>query len=150
MFFDWWIPPRNMGLDDILEQPNDFFLNQASNTCIYGVNQPINLKSIDFSQPDGEFIYNKETYQLKSYLDRYFFRNQNTHSDFIYSFNLFGENTVKQICEQKHTSETIEQLFSENITLIQRCIQYENTIFCFAPGIGSVIATGEYCSLKSR
>ena len=50
--------------------------------------QPINLHEIDFSQHNGEFIYEEQTYQLKKYSNYYFFRNKKyANHEFIYSLN---------------------------------------------------------------
>ena len=52
------------------------------------IHQPINLHEIDFSQHNGEFIYEEQTYQLKKYSNYYFFRNKKyANHEFIYSLN---------------------------------------------------------------
>ena len=55
--------------------------------------QLISLHEIDFSQPDGEFIYKGQTYLVKQYANQYFFRNKKrTGCDFIF---LFWESDTK-------------------------------------------------------
>lgn len=49
--------------------------------------QPITLNEINFSQPDDYFVFQEQTYRVKQYLKKYFFKyNSNQYPDFIYSF----------------------------------------------------------------
>ncbi len=108
-----------------------------------------NLHSIDFSQPDGEFLYKEQTYQFKQYLGKDFFRNKLFQTcSYVYSVKFF---TPTDIFKAISTGE-IEQgyQYQPSEKLMQRCIQYENTIFCFGLSSSEGIYSGEYCSLKSQ
>lgn len=61
-------PLDNMSLNGILEQPDKFFLEQAINAYNHAAFKFYSLEAIDFSQPDGEFIFNGQTYVVKQYL----------------------------------------------------------------------------------
>ena len=38
---------------------------------------PISFQAIDFSKPNCEFVYKGKTYQIKQYLNKYFFKDKN-------------------------------------------------------------------------
>jgi hypothetical protein len=112
--------------------------------------QPINLQSIDFDQPDGEFTFKGQFYQVKQYSNVYFFRNKDYKGfEFVYSFR--ESNQAEDICQQNYSTQTSKEII-EYIESIRRCIQYENTIFCF--GITDYDSyfqgEGNYFSLKYR
>lgn len=96
----------------------------------------IDLQEIDFSQPDGTFTYREQTYHVKQYLEKYFFKKilcQNL--DPLYSFiDLYpGE----YVCEKGELPNTIAMFTGSIIENIQRCIQYEGVIFCFCFSFGN-------------
>lgn len=98
--------------------------------------QPINLHEIDFSQPDREFIYKRQTYQIKNYSNYYFFRNKkHTNHEFIYSFNYSTYfDAVKNVFQKNSSPLNITQTIQEKDYLIQRCVQYKKSLFSFGRG----------------
>lgn len=108
-----------------------------------------NLHSIDFSQPDGEFLYQEQTYQFKQYLGKDFFRNKSFQTgSYIYSVKFFTPTDIFKAISTGEIEQGYQYQLSEK--LMQRCIQYENTIFCFDLSSSEGINRGEYCSLKSQ
>lgn len=105
--------------------------------------QSISLDAIDFSQPDGEFIYQGQTYQLKRYSGLSFFRNKmQTSSIFVCFFEDLA--FAEAILEEKVSPQVIEQGIQQRIYDISRCVQYKNIPFCFG------LRQGQYYSLKSE
>lgn len=145
IFVDWE-PPKWLNLDEILELPHEFFLQQAIAACDRGLLAAFSLQAIDFSQPDGEFSYQGQTYQVKQYLGKYFFKNKLDKSDeFIYSFVDLSPDLEEKICQPRQAAKAKVRLNLERKASIQRCIEYAGTIFCFAFNMEA-----EYCSFKSR
>lgn len=99
-------------------------------------------REIDFSQPDGELIIRGQVYEVKEYLNKHFFRNKlQTGSDFIYSL----EDLHYRLENSSLSQDTILDLKNQDLIGLQRCIDYENTIFCF-----NWNSWNQYCSFKSR
>jgi hypothetical protein len=95
--------------------------------------QAIDLQGIDFRQPDGTFDYKGQTYHIKQYLERYFFKSALHNSlDLLYSFidGYYG----KYICEKGELPETIDMFTGSLVDSVQRCVQYKEIIFCFSFG----------------
>ena len=100
-----------------------------------------NLNAIDFSKPDGEFSLKTQIYQIKLYANAYFFRNKLYQGfDFIYAFRARG--LPEDICDSYLTQKVEQITFEEFKYLVQRCVQYQDTIFQFG------IDNGEYYSLR--
>ncbi len=114
--------------------------------------QPIKLHEIDFSQPDGEFIYKGQTYQIKKYSFYYFLRNKkHTNHEYIYTLNYPNDYTYKRknMNKTEYSMDVIElgkiieniQILADDV--IQRCVQYKKALFSFGDGLD-----GQYYSPK--
>lgn len=114
--------------------------------------QLISLHEIDFSKPDGEFIYKGQSYQIKQYANNYFFRNKkHTSCDFIcllwYSRLIYYYPELpKYICQQNSSLLVLDPIIQEkDYYCLKRCIQYKEALFTF-----SVSQQGHYYSPKAN
>jgi hypothetical protein len=127
--------------EDFLERPNEFFINEAKKAYEADRLQPISLRAIDFSQPDGEVVIRGQVYEVKEYLNKYFLRNKlQTGYDFIYSLE-----ELRFLIKEDSFSKDPLKIDLPDLIGLQRCIDYENTIFCF-----NWDSSNEYCSFKSK
>lgn len=139
-----WQPPKYLNLDEFLELPHEFFLQQAIAACDRGLLAAFSLQAIDFSQPNGEFSYQGQIYQVKQYLGKDFFKHNLAKNDeFIYSFEHLFPDLEEKIYQPQHIKKATVQIDLEKEVNTQRCIEYAGTIFCLG-------YKGEYCSFKSR
>lgn len=91
----------------------------------------MNLDEIDFSQPDGEFIYKGQTYQVKHYANTYFFKNKK-HNGFEFIFYFFDDvEDTEYYFPEKSFAQIVEQIIQKEHSNIRRCIQYKEAIFSF-------------------
>ncbi len=91
--------------------------------------QPISLHEIDFSQPDREFIYKGQTYQIKEYSDICYVKKNKSHPwEFIY---VFCSHSASLINKQNYSS-TLEEIILKKADKLLRCVEYENIIFGFS------------------
>jgi len=87
--------------------------------------QVISLDAIDFSNPDGEFIFRGETYLLKKYLDNYFIRNKkHVGLKFIVVCFLYPH-------REEVSTQDIKQSIENNQDYIYRCVQYKEALLGF-------------------
>lgn len=92
--------------------------------------QPISLHEIDFSQPDGKFVYKGQTYQIKQYANQYFFRNKK-HTDCEFIFLFYNHNLPKNISRKKLSQQQFEQKMQDKLYHIHRCLEYKKRLFSF-------------------
>lgn len=94
--------------------------------------QGISLNAIDFSSPEGEFTFRRESYLLKQCVDSYFIRNK-THVGLEFTY-LLDHKLAESICQQEVSPQVIEELLEDNHNYIHRCVQYKEAIFGFGVG----------------
>lgn len=91
----------------------------------------ISFQAIGFSEPICKFVYKGKTYQITQYLNKYLFKDKNYQGyDFIYSFEELY--LAEKLCEKNCSPTEIKELLLQNVGYIERCVEYEQTIFCFS------------------
>ena len=99
------------------------------------ISEKLSLEAIDFSHPDGEFIFKGQPYLLKYYFKHYFIKNKTrTSTEFIYLFD--DEKLAKNICNKSLSSQAIEQALHKEDYIIRRCVQYQEALFSFGTSYG--------------
>lgn len=97
------------------------------------------LDAIDFSKPDGEFIYKEQIYFVKHYFNTYFFKNTDPQSfEQIYAYQAYG--LPETICQPNYFTQLEVDEWIQYYA--QRCVQYKNVIFLFG------LECGEYYSAR--